>query len=236
MVGQISLFSFNFAPQNWLMCDGAILPISEFEPLFQLIGTKFGGDGANTFAVPNLKSAAPPNLHYCISSGGEYQPNTYNGYIGETMLAAVKPAATNLMPAAGQLLPKKQYLMLDTFMGTRFGGDAQNLALPNLQQQAPAELQYVIAVQGDAPQGLNPSARTPFVGEIRLLPYQDPYKSLMLCNGAKLAIAQNVALYSLIGTTFGGDGPNFALPDLTKAAPQGYSYYIYNGGILPPRS
>jgi len=58
-VGEIKLFAGNFAPAGWMMCDGAILPISENETLFQLIGTTYGGDGESTFALPNLQSRIP---------------------------------------------------------------------------------------------------------------------------------------------------------------------------------
>lgn len=234
MVGQISLFAFNFAPQNWLKCDGALIPISENETLFQLLGFKFGGDNENVFGLPNLTSTPPTNLHYCMASGGEFQPRNYNGYVGETMLTPFKPQATNLLAANGQSVPKNRFMLLDTFMGTRFGGDGQNLALPNLQ--APRDCQYVIAVTGDPPQGLSPSARKPFVGEIRFLPYQEPNQSLMICDGAQLQIDQHPVLYALIGTAFGGGGKTFALPDLTKVTPKGYSYYIVDAGIIPPRT
>ncbi len=54
-IGQIQAFGFNFAPQNWAICDGSLLPISEYETLFALIGTTFGGDGQTTFALPDLR-------------------------------------------------------------------------------------------------------------------------------------------------------------------------------------
>lgn len=54
-VGEIKMFAGNFAPAGWNFCNGALLPISEFETLFQLIGTQYGGDGQSTFAVPDLQ-------------------------------------------------------------------------------------------------------------------------------------------------------------------------------------
>ena len=58
-VGEIRMFAGNFAPAGWMFCDGQLLPISEYETLFQLIGTTYGGDGQSTFALPNLKSQVP---------------------------------------------------------------------------------------------------------------------------------------------------------------------------------
>jgi microcystin-dependent protein len=58
-VGEIRMFAGNFPPAGWSMCDGALLPISENETLFQLLGTTYGGDGESTFALPNLQSRVP---------------------------------------------------------------------------------------------------------------------------------------------------------------------------------
>jgi microcystin-dependent protein len=54
-VGEIRMFAGNFAPAGWMFCEGQLLPISENETLFQLIGTTYGGDGEETFALPDLR-------------------------------------------------------------------------------------------------------------------------------------------------------------------------------------
>jgi microcystin-dependent protein len=53
-IGIIIPFAGNYAPQSWMLCDGRQLPISEYDVLYTLLGTTFGGDGVNTFALPNL--------------------------------------------------------------------------------------------------------------------------------------------------------------------------------------
>jgi microcystin-dependent protein len=58
-VGEIRIFAGNFAPAGWMLCQGQLLPISEFETLFNLIGTTYGGDGQSTFALPDLQSRIP---------------------------------------------------------------------------------------------------------------------------------------------------------------------------------
>ena len=58
-VGEIRMFGGNFAPANWMLCEGQLLPISENETLFQLIGTTYGGDGQSTFALPDLRGRIP---------------------------------------------------------------------------------------------------------------------------------------------------------------------------------
>src|SRR5881392_317521 len=61
-VGEIRMFAGNFAPAGWMFCEGQLLPISENETLFQLIGTTYGGDGQSTFALPDLRGRIP--LHF----------------------------------------------------------------------------------------------------------------------------------------------------------------------------
>jgi microcystin-dependent protein len=61
-VGEIRIFAGNFAPAGWMFCEGQLLPISENETLFQLIGTTYGGDGQATFALPDLRGRIP--LHF----------------------------------------------------------------------------------------------------------------------------------------------------------------------------
>jgi microcystin-dependent protein len=58
-VGEIRMFAGNFAPAGWMFCEGQLLPISENETLFQLIGTTYGGDGQSTFALPDIRGRIP---------------------------------------------------------------------------------------------------------------------------------------------------------------------------------
>ncbi len=58
-VGEIRMFAGNFAIAGWMFCEGQLLPISENETLFQLIGTTYGGDGETTFALPDLRGRIP---------------------------------------------------------------------------------------------------------------------------------------------------------------------------------
>src|SRR5882762_10269490 len=61
-VGEIRMFGGNFAPAGWMFCEGQLLPISENETLFNLIGTTYGGDGQSTFALPDLRGRLP--MHF----------------------------------------------------------------------------------------------------------------------------------------------------------------------------
>jgi len=61
-VGEIRMFAGNFAPAGWMFCEGQLLPISEYETLFNLIGTTYGGDGQSTFALPDLRGRVPIHM------------------------------------------------------------------------------------------------------------------------------------------------------------------------------
>src|SRR5206468_2755032 len=70
-VGEIRMFAGNFAPAGWMFCQGQLLPISQNETLFNLIGTTYGGDGQSTFALPDLQGRAP------VHNGQGPDGNTY---------------------------------------------------------------------------------------------------------------------------------------------------------------
>lgn len=61
-LGEIRMFGGNYAPQDWAFCDGGSLPISQFDALYSLIGTTYGGDGVNTFNLPDLRGRIPVHM------------------------------------------------------------------------------------------------------------------------------------------------------------------------------
>jgi microcystin-dependent protein len=58
-IGEIRIFAGNFAPAGWMFCEGQLVPISENDALFTLLGTTYGGDGESTFALPDLRGRLP---------------------------------------------------------------------------------------------------------------------------------------------------------------------------------
>jgi|WetSurMetagenome_2_1015567.scaffolds.fasta_scaffold09447_5 microcystin-dependent protein len=74
LLGEIALFSFNFAPAYWMECAGQTLSINNNQALFSLLGTKFGGDGTTTFCLPDLRGAAlfTNTSKYYIATQGIY--------------------------------------------------------------------------------------------------------------------------------------------------------------------
>jgi microcystin-dependent protein len=71
-IGEIRMFGGNFPPNGWAFCQGQLIPISENDALFTLIGTTYGGDGQSTFALPNLSSRVPVHMdgNFPIGSAG----------------------------------------------------------------------------------------------------------------------------------------------------------------------
>lgn len=74
-LGEIRIFSFNFAPKGWAMCNGQFLPINQNQALFSLLGTMYGGNGQTTFALPNLQCRVPNHIGQGLiqgQAGGEF--------------------------------------------------------------------------------------------------------------------------------------------------------------------
>lgn len=101
-VGEIRLFAGTFAPVNWQFCDGRQLPISGYEALYNLIGTTYGGDGIQTFALPNLASRVP--VHQGTSSTGTYVMGQVAGTENVTITEQTMPIHTHSInvTSAGQ--------------------------------------------------------------------------------------------------------------------------------------
>src|SRR5688500_11730344 len=98
-VGEIRMFAGNFAPNGWMFCEGQTLPISENEVLFQLIGTTYGGDGEETFNLPNLASRVP--IHMGTGPDGTtYQIGEMAGTEQETLTVQQIPSHTHPMTAS----------------------------------------------------------------------------------------------------------------------------------------
>jgi microcystin-dependent protein len=93
-VGEIRIFAGNFAPAGWMFCEGQLLPISEYETLFNLIGTTYGGDGQSTFALPDLRGRLP------IHMGGGFTLAETGGAEEITLTVSQIPAHSHPMLAS----------------------------------------------------------------------------------------------------------------------------------------
>jgi microcystin-dependent protein len=98
-LSEIRIMSFGFAPKGWALCNGQTLPINQYQALFSLIGTTYGGDGIRTFNLPNLQGCAP--LHFGTDSFGDrYTLGQAGGEPTHTLLITEIPAHSHSLKAA----------------------------------------------------------------------------------------------------------------------------------------
>ncbi|HEY0150073.1 MAG TPA: tail fiber protein [Allosphingosinicella sp.] len=113
--GEIRMFGGNYAPAGWMFCSGQLLPISEYEALYNLIGTTYGGDGQTNFALPNLQGRIPVHM----GQG----PGLSNRIIGEA-------AGSETVTLTTQQIPSHSHAMLATATGQQSSPDGALLATP----------------------------------------------------------------------------------------------------------
>ena len=107
-VGEIRMFGGNFAPAGWLFCDGQLLPIAEYDALFNLIGTTYGGDGQQTFGLPDLRGRVPihQNSGFTLGEMGGVESVTVTSsqMTGHTHQLAATTSIGNESGPAGNVL------------------------------------------------------------------------------------------------------------------------------------
>lgn len=117
-VGEIRMFGGNFAPLNWMFCEGQTLPIAEYETLFQLIGTTYGGDGQQTFALPDLRGRLP------VHQG--QGPGLSNRVLAETVGTETVILTAPQMPAHAHPLAATGAATISTPLNMRYGATGAN--------------------------------------------------------------------------------------------------------------
>jgi microcystin-dependent protein len=123
-VGEIRIVAFNFAPQNWALANGALMAISQNVVLYDLIGTTYGGDGVNTFALPDIQGRMP--MHMNAGTGlAERLLGQVGGAENTTFTSATIPSAPQapisaLAPTGSALGSVSPFLVLN-FIVSLFG-------------------------------------------------------------------------------------------------------------------
>lgn len=96
-LAEMRIVGFNFAPRGWALCDGQILPISQNQSLYSLLGTTYGGDGRTSFALPDLRGRTP--IHVGSSGGGTHLLGQKSGEETHTLSTAEMPTHTHEIKA-----------------------------------------------------------------------------------------------------------------------------------------
>ncbi|OPY96809.1 hypothetical protein A5906_00335 [Bradyrhizobium sacchari] len=193
VAGEIVPFLSNFAPTGYLLAAGQVLRIADYPNLYNAIGTTYGGDGVTTFALPDL--TARTIIGVGTNSIGNFELGAVVGQETTTL------STSNLPSPVGASFQFSNY-------------------------QPSIALHYLISLEGVYPSDSGSFSDTaPWIGEIIAYAGNGADLNYMLahgwaeCQGQLLSIAQNQVLFSLVGTTYGGDGQStFALPDLTGRA------------------
>jgi len=160
-MSEIKIMSFGFPPKGWAQCNGQLMPISQNQALFSLLGTNFGGDGRTTFALPNLQGRNPMHMgggHTLGEPGGEaahtlnmseMPQHTHTAY-------AANVASTSGSPSGGRALSQSKganlyaaATNLTTMAPNALGNVGGSQAHPNMQPYL--VLNFCIALQGIFP-------------------------------------------------------------------------------------
>ncbi len=203
-LGRVSLFAGAFrVPAGWSLAEGQVLNIADNPALYGVLGNTYGGDGVNTFALPDLRGRT--------AIGQGQGPGLTNQLLGEATGVEEVALTKDQLPAHAHGLPAGG--MTD---GTGGGQPFQNM-------QPSLALNYTLTTNGFFPSAEGGSGSGTFIGEIRMNagPNDPPYR--VSATGQLLLVAHNTILYPILGgNRYGGDGVStIAAPDLRGRAPIG---------------
>jgi microcystin-dependent protein len=196
ITAQLNLYAGNYNFNNSPAAGGQLMSINQNQALFSLLGTNYGGNGVNTFALPDLRGRTP--------IGAGQGPGIANVNLGDMPGHEQTVLTLGQLPAHDHTLPGGGF--------TDITGNSQ----PFDNMEPSTTLNYMIAINGIFPSrdGSNVS-NFPFLGELSLFAGSFAPNGWMFAQGQLLPISQYTALFAILGTTYGGNGlSNFALPDL----------------------
>lgn len=188
---------------------------------------------------PGVGAAPLPGMRYCRNIEG-YDPSDgraawSEGYLGQIRRIEAATCPTGYAEADGRLMTVADDQALFSLLGSAFGGNGyDNFALPKLPPDAP-NMRYCMAMRGNYPTFEGKYGTDPFIGSILVVPYLCPAQSVD-ADGRELRSDQYQALFSLLGSSFGGRYPTFRLPDLRKFAPPNIRYCVVINGLYPHRN
>jgi microcystin-dependent protein len=160
-IGQILMVGFNFAPQGWALCNGQLLPINQYQALFSLLGTYYGGNGTTNFALPNLQGrvaihqgTGPGTSNYALGSSGGVEhvtlavnnlPAHTHAANCNTALGSVSSPSKNFWAEAPAYSTTSNAQMAATAIGSTGSNQPISVVQPYLC------VNFIIALQGIFP-------------------------------------------------------------------------------------
>jgi microcystin-dependent protein len=167
-LGEIRAFGFNFAPKNWAMCQGQLIPIQQNTALFSILGIQFGGNGTSNFGLPNLQGQAPMGA----GNGPGLTPRTVGDAVGE--------AAVTLQPTE---MPSHNHAIAVQAGNATAAIPGGNVLAQGAKGGSRPQLQPAYAPGAPTvPQGaLAANALAPFIGGGQPHSNMQPYQALSLC-------------------------------------------------------
>jgi microcystin-dependent protein len=232
-VGEIRWFAFGEPPPGWLPCDGQVLTRMQYAKLFTVLGTLYGGDGHETFSLPNLQGRVALHIGNDVALGDAGGEETHELTVAEmpnhthllsaNLNATTGTAANHFWSSATGAYSTATSEPDATLAPHALAAVGDGQSHPNLQPYL--TLNLCIAASGVLPSSLSgrsDTSRSDLIGEVRLFAGTVPPKGWAACDGQLLSIQEHTHLFAILGTTFGGDGQtSFALPDLRGRVPLG---------------
>ena len=202
--GQIFFHSKPAVNGDFFPAAGQILQWNQYSALFSILGTTFGGNGSFTFGLPDLRG----RLATFFGTGpglSSYDWGTVAGAENPSLFALQLPPHSHTVPGAPDTGPA----------GNGFAFD---------NRQPTLAIRYLMCTQGVYPSGFGPDDQSTYIGEIIMFAGNFDPVNFAGCDGRLLPKSGNEALFSLLGTRYGGDGViSFGLPDLRGRVPIGTS-------------
>lgn len=219
-------------PSGWLPCDGRVLKIADYSANFALLGFSYGGLPNVTFALPDLRGRAPrasdPKNLRATKSGAETVALAHNQIPSHTHQLQANSAPASAVTPLGNLLSAGSPRGIAAYappgptadLNAATVGESGGIE-PHSNMQPYIVMNYFISMVGLWPAG-GCWEDDPWTGEIRMFPFEMVPRGWTLCDGSEFNISEYPALFSLIGTTYGGDGvTTFRVPNIAGRVPIG---------------